>query len=61
MTFLEMEKRIKYDGWYLVKQKGSHCHYRHPVKPGKVTIPKHTGDLHMDTVKSILKQSGLNY
>lgn len=59
MKFKEVEKIIKDDGWYQIKQKGSHHQYKHPTKPGKVTIPEHKGDIHLDTVKSILKQAGL--
>lgn len=59
MRFREIEKIILADGWYQVKQKGSHHQYKHPTKPGKVTIPDHGGDLNPDTVKSILKQAGL--
>lgn len=55
----ELEKIILADGWYLVKQVGSHRQYRHPEKPGKVTIPFHPGDIHPNTVRSILKQAGL--
>lgn len=50
---------IKDDGWYQVKQVGSHRHYKHPTKKGKVTIPIHNGDLKPQTAKSILKQAGL--
>lgn len=59
MKFREVEKIILDDGWYQVKQKGSHHQYKHSSKSGKVTIPEHTGDLNIDTVKSILKQAGL--
>lgn len=59
MKFREVEKIILNDGWRQVKQKGSHHQYKHPVKPGKVTIPDHGGDINQDTVKSILKQAGL--
>lgn len=59
MRFVEIERKLLNDGWHQVKQKGSHHQYRHPRKPGKVTIPEHGGDLHRDTVKSILKQAGL--
>lgn len=59
MKARELEKMIMDDGWYPVAQKGSHRQYRHPSKPGKVTIPIHPGDIHPDTVKSILKQAGL--
>lgn len=59
MIFREVEKMLKADGWYQVKQKGSHHQYKHPTKPGKVTIPEHHGDINKDTVKSILRQAGL--
>jgi predicted RNA binding protein YcfA (HicA-like mRNA interferase family) len=38
--------------------KGSHRHYVHPAKSGKVTIPLHTGDIAPVIIKSILKQTG---
>ena len=59
MRFIEIENIIEKDGWYQVKQKGSHHQYKHPTKPGKVTIPEHGEDLNLDTVKSIMKQAGL--
>lgn len=59
MRFREVESIITKDGWYQVKQKGSHHQYKHPTKSGKVTIPEHVGDLNPDTVKSIMKQAGL--
>ena len=59
MRFREIESMILENGWYQVKQKGSHHQYKHPTKPGKVTIPEHGGDLNPDTVKAIMKQAGL--
>ena len=59
MRFREIESMILKNGWYQVKQKGSHHQYKHPTKPGKVTIPEHGGDLNPDTVKAIMKQAGL--
>ena len=59
MRATEVEKNILKDGWYFVKQVGSHRQYKHPTKPGKVTIPFHTGDLDKGTVNSILKQAWL--
>jgi predicted RNA binding protein YcfA (HicA-like mRNA interferase family) len=51
---------LKNDGWYLVATKGSHRQYRHPVKPGRVTLAgKPSDDLAPRTFNSILKQSGL--
>jgi len=59
MKFREVEKMITEDGWTLKTIKGSHHHYIHPVKPGKVTIPFRSGDLDKRTVKSIRGQAGL--
>lgn len=61
MTFKEIEKIILADGWILSSIEGSHHHYKHPRKQGKVTIPKHTKpkDLSPIVINSILKQAGL--
>ena len=60
MRFREVEKMILQDGWYEIRQVGSHHQYKHPTKPGKVTIPEHKGkDINLQVVKSILKQAGL--
>ena len=55
----EMEKLILADGWIFKSQTGSHRHYIHPTKPGKVTIPFHSKELPKGTENSILKQAGL--
>lgn len=60
MKFREIENILLKDGWYQVKQKGSHHQYKHDIKPGKVTVQEYTGDIKLDIVKSILKQAGLN-
>ena len=59
MTFKEVEKLIKNDGWIYEYARGSHFHYSHPTKKGKVVIPNHKGDIPKGTVNSILKQAGL--
>ncbi|MDO4615656.1 MAG: type II toxin-antitoxin system HicA family toxin [Lachnospiraceae bacterium] len=55
----EMEKIILKDGWLLKNEVGSHRHYIHPTKKGKVTIPFHSKDLTKKTESSIYKQAGL--
>jgi predicted RNA binding protein YcfA (HicA-like mRNA interferase family) len=48
------------DGWYLVRQKGSHRQYQHKLKPGTVTAAgKDSDDVHPKTFKSILTQAQL--
>lgn len=59
MTAREIIKMIQADGWREKTQKGSHKHFVHPTKPGKVTVPIHSGDLDPKTAKSILQQAGL--
>lgn len=60
MNFKEMEKMIKQDGWIKRDIVGSHHHYEHPIKKGKVTIPFHGNkELSKFVVNSILKQAGL--
>lgn len=59
MTFKELEKIIKNDGWEYQYTRGSHFYYTHKTKKGKVTIPNHKGDIPRGTLNSILKQAGL--
>jgi predicted RNA binding protein YcfA (HicA-like mRNA interferase family) len=50
---------LRADGWEPVAQKGSHLHLKHPVKPGRVTVPHPRRDLPIGTLKSIERQAGL--
>ena len=51
---------IEQDGWYLDRTRGSHRQYKHPTKPGVVTVPGHSGDeIAPGTLNSIMKQAGL--
>jgi predicted RNA binding protein YcfA (HicA-like mRNA interferase family) len=52
-------RAMKHDGWYRVGQIGSHVHFKHGTKPGKVTIPHPVKDLPVGTLKSIEKASGV--
>ena len=58
MTSQEVIRLIQADGWYLVAVKGSHHQFKHPSKPGRVTIPHPRKDLPTRTLNSILKQAG---
>ena len=51
---------LKNDHWAMVRQKGSHRQFKHPVKKGLVTVAgKPSDDLWPKTWASILKQAGL--
>jgi predicted RNA binding protein YcfA (HicA-like mRNA interferase family) len=53
-------RRLTDDGWVKVGQKGSHRQFKHPTKPGKVTVPGNmSDDVKKGTLKSILRQAGL--
>lgn len=48
------------DGWYFVRQKGSHRQYKHPTKKGTVTINGKLNDTQdQELLISIFKQTGL--
>ena len=53
----EIIKIVEADGWVQIAQKGSHRHYIHAIKPGKVTIAgKPSLDVPKGTAANILKQ-----
>lgn len=57
---LEILRKLNEDGWQLVHQRGSHRQYKHPTKPGKVTVNgKSSDDITGTLLKSIEKQAGL--
>jgi predicted RNA binding protein YcfA (HicA-like mRNA interferase family) len=52
---------IEGDGWFQVRQRGSHRQFKHATKPGLVTIAGKPGDdLAAGTLASVLKQAGLD-
>jgi len=50
---------IEADGWYLVRIKGSHHHFKHPIKSGLVTIPHPKKDLLAKLISSVMRQAQL--
>ncbi len=60
MKISEILRVLHEDGWFLVATRGSHRQYKHPAKPGRVTVAgKPSDDLAPGTLNSILKQAGL--
>jgi predicted RNA binding protein YcfA (HicA-like mRNA interferase family) len=48
------------DGLVLVATRGSHRQFKHPTKPGRVTVAgKPSDELAPGTLKSIAKQAGV--
>ena len=60
MKVRDVIQLLETDGWSQVRQRGSHRQYKHPTKPGLVTVAGKPGDdLAAGTLNSVLKQAGL--
>lgn len=54
-------KILKSDGWYEVACDGDHHQLKHPTKKGRVTLTHPKKDIPIGTLKSISKQSGIDF
>jgi predicted RNA binding protein YcfA (HicA-like mRNA interferase family) len=60
MKVREIIKEIQNDGWYIVAQEGSHRQFKHPQKPGRVTIAGNpSDDVPSGTLGNIYRQAKL--
>ena len=59
MQSREIIRLLEADGWFHVGTEGDHWQFRHPTKPGKVTVVHPAKDIKPKTLRSIEKQSGL--
>ncbi len=60
MKVRDVLRLLRDDGWEHIRTVGSHRQYKHPGKPGKVTVAGHPNmELNPTTLKSILRQAGL--
>ena len=60
MKVSELLRLLGKDGWFVVRQRGSHRQLHHPTKPGTVTVAgKPSVDVPPGTLNSALKQAGL--
>ncbi len=55
----EVIRELLDDGWFQVAQVGSHVHFKHATKPGRVTVPHPKKDLAAGTLRSIYRQAGI--
>lgn len=57
LTAKQLIKKLTAHGYILAGVQGSHHHFVHPQRPGKVTIPVHPGKIiGPGLLKAILKQ-----
>ena len=60
MKVSEILRMLSADGWDLIATRGSHLQFKHPQKPGRVTVPgKPSDEGAPGTLNSIRKQAGL--
>jgi predicted RNA binding protein YcfA (HicA-like mRNA interferase family) len=60
MKIAELLRLLVKDGWFQVRQRGSHRQFHHPTKSGTVTVAgKPSIDMPPATLNSVLKQAGL--
>ncbi|HEV2188112.1 MAG TPA: type II toxin-antitoxin system HicA family toxin [Stellaceae bacterium] len=59
MNSREVLAALRADGWYEVAQKGSHVQFKHPSKPGRVTVVHPARDIPKGTLRSIERQARL--
>ena len=60
MKYSELFKLLKKDGWFEVRQKGSHVIMKHPIKPEQLTVPNHSGkEVKKGLLTAILKQANI--
>ncbi len=53
---------LQEDGWYLVRQRGSHRQFKYSSKQGRVTVAGHPrDDIPPGTLSNILRQAGLRH
>ncbi|MDR2207765.1 MAG: type II toxin-antitoxin system HicA family toxin [Azoarcus sp.] len=58
MNSREIIKRLEADGWQLVNVRGSHHQFKHPSRPGRVTVKHPDSDIPKGTLASIRRQAG---
>ena len=56
----DLIKLLEKNGWYQVRQQGSHRIFKHPINRLTIVVPEHgKRDLKPGLLHSILKQAGL--
>lgn len=60
MKYSELFRILKEDGWFLIRQSGSHIVMGHPEKSNKIVLPFHASkEVKKGMLVSILKDANL--
>src|SRR5437899_12342753 len=61
MKVREVLRLLREDGWVYLTTRGSHRQFKHPTKPGKVTVAgKPSDEMAPGTLGSVLRQAGID-
>lgn len=61
MKSADVIRRLEADGWEWVGGKGDHRKFKHPMKPGHVTVPHPRKDIPTGTLRNIFRQAGWDW
>jgi len=60
MKSSELLRKLERDGWYIVRQAGSHMTMAHPTKKNTLTVPYHgSKEVGKGLANKLLKEAGL--
>jgi mRNA interferase HicA len=60
MKSSQLIRILKNDGWYVIRQSGSHMMMKHLLKPGQLVVPDHgSSEVGKGLENKILKAAGL--
>ena len=58
----DVEVRLREEGWRIERKgPGDHVQYKHPTRPGRVTIDEGTREIPVGTLRSIFRQAGWDW
>lgn len=58
MDSKQVIRLLEAEGWFLARVKGSHHQFKHPERPGLVTVKHPDRDIPAGTLHSIARQAG---
>jgi len=60
MKYSELLRILKKNGWYEIRQTGSHIMMKHPDKENTIVVPNHgSHEVKKGLLKAIITQSGI--
>ncbi len=58
MDSASLIEKLETDGWYLDRMLGMHRQFRHPQKPGLITLKHSVADIPVRTLQLALRAAG---